>query len=74
MTREGSQIVRQVGSPFIDIGFEPNEKAIRGRYEEKVEEEMTEGAVHWRRPREFMINAEYPRPVMFSRPDIKDPS
>ena len=35
---------------------------------------MADRMVHWRRPHEFTVDADNEEPVLFARPDLKDPS
>jgi len=65
-------MAREVGEQYLDLEFPPREESVNGETQDGVA--IADRVIHWRRPHEFVIDAENEEPVVFARPEIRDPS
>ena len=55
----------------MDTEFLPVMTSVDG---DQDEEGMADRVIDWRRPHEFSVDANHDEPVLFARPDLRDPS
>ena len=63
--------IRDTGEQFVDTEFLPVTTSVDG---DQDEEGMADRVIDWRRPHEFSVDANHDEPVLFARPDLRDPS
>jgi hypothetical protein len=63
--------VRETGEQFVDTEFLPVKSSVDGEQDEEV---MADRVIDWRRPHEFSVDADHDEPVLFARPELRDPS
>ena len=62
--------VRETGEQFVDTEFLPVKSSVDGDQHEEV---MADRVIDWRRPDEFSVDADHDEPVLFARPELRDP-
>jgi hypothetical protein len=63
--------IRETGERFVDSEFLPVTTSVDGDQDEEV---MADRVIDWRRPHEFSVDADHDEPVLFARPELRDPS